>query len=340
MKPIVTKELIFDYFKGSVSAIQRQEIAQWARERANEEQLYRWLEEFETLYPEYNADLEIAVRNYYTFLSGLNESSGENILLGQVVGGHSAGKRSSWISRWNIAVGIALLFGITAFLSRDLWMFKTYRTEIGEQRDFILPDGSEVSLGTNSLLKVPRWRFARERRDVYLLGCASFNVRHTPDNKKFVVQAAKRFEVAVLGTEFNVVARETGSRVILKNGKVQLNLHTVGEERKVDLKPGDVFTLSSTNKLSLNTSTLPEIEDAWQGHLYIFDKTSLSEIMNQLKEGHGLVAKFVDPKLELQTITGKFSAESVDELFELIQDILGIRIIRHGNNVIISRIPY
>ncbi len=337
MKPIVTKELIFNYFVGSVSAIQRQEIAHWARDRANEEQLYRWLEEFETLHPEYNADLDNAIRNYYTFLSELNESSGAHIPFEERVDIHQTAKWSSWIRRWSIAAGLVLLLGITAFLGRDFWLFKTYSTEIGERKDFTLPDGSAVSLSTNSLLRVPRWGFGSESRDVYLLGGAFFKVKHTPNNKKFVVKTSKRFEVEVLGTEFNVVARQTGSRVILKKGKVQLNLQTGDNANKVALKPGDVFTLDSKNKTSLKTTTLPEIREAWQGHLYIFDKTSLSEIMDQLKEDHGVMAKFTDPELEVQTISGKFTAESIDELFELIQGILGIEIIRQGQNVTVSR---
>ncbi len=337
MKPIVTKELIFNYFLGNVSAVQRQAIAHWAREKVNEEQLYCWLEEFELLHPEYNADLDNAVRNYYNFLSELNESSGEDILFEEKVDVPQTAKRSSWFRRWGIAAGLVLLLGVTAFLGRDVWLFKTYSTEIGERKDFTLPDGSGVSLSTNSLLRVPRWGFGRESRDVYLLGEAFFKVKHAPDNKKFLVKTAKRFEVEVLGTEFNVVARETGYRVILKKGKVQLKLQTGDNAHKIDLKPGDVFTLDSKNKTSLKTTTLPEIREAWQGHLYIFDKTSLLDIMNQLREDHGVMAKFADPELEVQTISGKFTAESIDELFELIQGILGIQITRQGHNVTVSR---
>lgn len=340
MNPNITKELVFSYFMGNASAIQRQTIALWAKEKINEEQLYRWLEEFENQYPEYDADLEEAVRNYYSLIPELNKSSRNDVseertgdFLPKLV------KRDFW-RKWSVAAGIVLLLGAMAFVGSDIWQFKTYSTQVGERKDFTLRDGSTVSLSTNSLLKVPRWGFGSESRDVYLVGEAFFNVKHALDNKRFVVKTSKQFEVEVLGTEFNVVARKTGSRVILRKGKVQLNFQPVdspeSEGRKVDLKPGDVFTLDSKNNTSLKTTTLPEIRDAWQGHLFIFDKTSLSEIMDQLREDHGIKAEFANSELADHTISGKFTAENTDELFEIIQGILNIQITRQGDNVTIS----
>lgn len=336
MNPIVTKELIFSYFMGNVSAIQRQTIAQWAREKANEEQLYRWLEEFETLHPEYDADLENAVRNYYTFLADSEQSADPGIQIGEIAGLQSAVTRRLWLKRCAVA-GVVLLLGIFSFLNRDLWQLKAYTTRIGERKDFLLPDGSSVRLGSNSILKVPRWGFGSESRDVYLSGEAFFSVRHMDASRRFIVKTAKRFEVEVLGTEFNVVARDAGSRVILKKGKVQLNFPDSHSGKKVDLRPGDVFTLDNKNQASLKTTTVPELREAWQGHLYIFDQTSLSEIMGQLEEEYGIKAEFTDRELAGHTISGKFTAESIDELFELIQGILAIRITRQGDSVTISQ---
>lgn len=336
MKSNITKELIFSYFMGNVSAMQRQAIAQWASETVNEEQLYRWLEEFETLHPEYDADLENAVRNYHTFLADLEQKADPGIPAEEKAGFPPAVTRRFWL-KWGIAAGIALMLGIFSFINRDIWQLKTYTTQVGERKDFLLPDGSSVRLGSNSTLKIPRWGFGSESRDVYLSGEAFFDVRHTAANQRFVVKAARKFEVEVLGTEFNVVARETGSRVILKKGKVQLNIRDGHDGQKVDLRPGDVFTLDHKNQTSLKTTTLPELRDAWQGHLYIFDQTPLSEIMSQLGEEHGIKTEFADQELAGHTISGKFSAESIDELFELIQGILAIRITRQGDNVTISQ---
>ncbi len=336
MKPKVTKELIFSYFMGNVSAMQRQMIAQWVREKANEEQLYVWLEEFEALHPEYEADLENAVRKYYTFLADLTETTGSDTRETAKENFQRKVNRNFWL-KWGVAAGVALLLGATAFFNSDTWQFKTYSTQIGERKDFLLPDGSAVTLSTNSVLKIPRRGFGQESRDVYLTGEAFFDVTHAPDNQRFVVKTAKQFEVEVLGTEFNVVARETGSRVILRKGKVQLHLQSGTDNRQMALKPGDVFTLDSKNNTSLKTTTLSEIREAWQGHLYLFDKTSLAEIMNQLRQDQGIRVTFADPELRDHTLSGKFTAESLDELFELIQGLLDIQIIRQGNSVTISR---
>ncbi|GAA4433070.1 FecR family protein [Ravibacter arvi] len=335
MHQIVTRELIFSYFMGNASAIQRQTIAQWAREKSNEEQFYRWLEEFETLHPEYDADLENGVRKYYAFLSEAVKGSVADRVAAERAP-DLVPERIRWL-RWGAAAGIALLLGLTVFPDGEGWRYKTYRTRVGERKDFILPDGSSVSLRSNSQLKISSWSFGSESRDVYLSGEASFQVTHAPDNKRFVVKTLKHFEVEVLGTEFNVVARETGSRVILRKGRVQINFHMSKTPHALDLKPGDVFMLDSRNKTSLKTTTVPEMREAWQGHLYVFDKTSLTEIMSRLREDHGIEAEFADAGLADHTVSGKFTAENIDELFELIQDILDIQITRHGDRVTISK---
>lgn len=332
----VTKELIFSYFTGNVSAIQRQTIARWAREISNEEQLYIWLEEFETLHPEYEPDLENAVGNFDTFLAEWKGGVDSVIPVSRQTGVQEAVKHISWF-KWGVAAGISLLLGVTVWIYKDNWRFKTYATQIGERKEILLPDGSFVALTSNSMLRIPRWGFGQESRDVYLSGEAFFDVKHAPDHKRFVVKTGKEFEVEVLGTEFNVIARETGSRVLLKKGKIRLSLQNGRDSCAMYLKPGDLFALDGKNRPSLKTTTLPEIREAWQGHLYVFDKTSLLAIMSQLKEDHGITAEFVDKDLVDQTISGKFTANSIDELFELIEGILNIQITRQGHSVNIAR---
>ena len=121
------------------------------------------------------------------------------------------------------AAVVVLLVSVGLWLNKSTLLYRSYQTSNGEIRRFVLMDGSQVTLNARSNLMVPRWGFGTSSREVVLDGEASFTVRHTPDNHKFVVKTGKGFEVVVLGTEFSVFSRSRGARVVLNKGKVQVN---------------------------------------------------------------------------------------------------------------------
>lgn len=335
MKSKITKELLFKHFTGKTSAMQKQMIDEWTLDKGNEEQFYTWLEEYENLHPEYEANVDKAVENYRFFLKELN--SGPEAELPQTEPVLLSWRPNHWI-KWTVAASVAVILLAAAFLTKDSWQYQTYRTQYGETRTFELTDGSTVTLNANSSLRVPRWGFGDRTRNVYMEGEATFSITHTPSHQKFIVQTAKKFEVEVLGTEFTVFARARGSKVVLNKGKVQLNLQVGSTTQKMMMKPGDLILLDNENNVRRKSTPQPEIHAAWRGHRYIFEQTTLQEIIYLLAENYGIKAEVSDKELLTQTLSGTFTAENADELLELIQGVLDLHITRQDNKAVITQL--
>ena len=73
-------------------------------------------------------------------------------------------------------------------------------------------------------------------------GEAEFHVTHTIDNQRFIVKTSSDFEVEVFGTKFVLYARQQAKKVVLNEGKVQVNYQ--GGKKQL-MKPGDVVTLTT-----------------------------------------------------------------------------------------------
>ncbi len=92
------------------------------------------------------------------------------------------------------------------------------RTEVGQQQVVQLADGSSVRLDTASRIRV---RLSGDRRVVELeAGQAMFDVAHDP-SRPFVVEAGD-VSVTAVGTVFDVRRDDTGARVTLVSGAVDV----------------------------------------------------------------------------------------------------------------------
>lgn len=331
METKVTKELIFKYFSKETSAMQKQMIDTWVLEIDNEEQFYKWLDEYELLNPEYNANIEKAVSNYHVFVRSNNQKTKiTEINKIQEV------RKSTW-KVWSSAAVFVIMLGFILFLSKGLWQFKTYQTAYGETKSFQLNDGSLVKLNANSSLRIPRWGFGESSRIVFLNGEADFSIIHTLSNQKFIVQTAKNFEVEVLGTEFSVFARPRGSKVVLNKGKVQVNLLNENIHQKLIMKPGELLTLDNQNNLRVKTVSRLESYQASVDQHYVFDKTTLQEIIFLLAENYGIIAEVTDQEILNQTLSGTYTAKDGNELLDLIQEVLDVNILRQKDKIIFEK---
>ncbi len=118
------------------------------------------------------------------------------------------------LPNWAIAVAasVVLLFGVFQFLKLE----NTVTTDFGAKQTIVLNDGSSVTLNAKTRLTYAKsWNF---NRDVFLEGEAFFKITK---GDKFEVNT--RFgSVSVLGTEFNVIARDDFFEVICYEGKVRV----------------------------------------------------------------------------------------------------------------------
>ena len=345
MEDLVNKAVLFDYFSGRVSPLQKKSVENWLSEGSNRELYYQWLHEWEMNRLQTNANWQLV---YEKTAQRINDSS-------PAVEEQEPPSQTWDISRWNgwvsrsglMAASVALLLMVGGWLFRDALLYKTVRTGFGETRSLTLPDGSAVTMNANTSLRYSRWfgtsvgvgnltlvaDSARENpRLVELAGEADFSIRHLPTNQRFVVTTRRGLNVTVLGTQFTVFSRERATRVALRSGRVQLTTEQKNGSPLI-MAPGDLVTLNRQGKLALTRTAHPEIMAAWKDHRFNFDQTSLREIADILRENYGLTVTLGTSQLGSRTVSGSFTAQNANELLKLIAQLLQINYIRENDRV-------
>lgn len=338
----ITKELLFAYFAGQATALQKQRIEDWVEDPANEEFFYQCVHEWEMKNPQYQADVNQGIEKFYQQISRLPGQVTDPVWEpSSCQEGHAAvpapapGKWPVWMA----AASVVLLLGLSAWFFGEEILYKTCQTGYGQISTIALPDGSQVTLNANSQLVVPRFGFGRFSRKVFLKGEANFAVVHTPDHKNFIVFTdAPQFRVEVLGTEFNVFSRKRATKVGLYKGQVKVLYGPSAQQaQSMTMVPGDLITLDkSRQSLQLRKVPHPENFAAWQQGRFIFEHTPLSEIKAMLQENFGLAVELKGPGLAQQTVSGSFKASSVNELLEALAETLEMNVIRQDNQVVLT----
>lgn len=193
--------------------------------------------------------------------------------------GSAASERSGWNRRALAAalVGAIGLAGIGAGLkSQDIPGAgeEVYATDLGEQRDVTLSDGSVIHLDTASEVAVA---MGAGRRDVHLReGRARFNVAHDSD-RPFIVQAGEA-RVQALGTVFDVGRTTDGVGVDLFQGAVEVRREGQSSVQPVRLSPGDHVQVSASAGPLQVVRFDPASRWSWTSGRLLFDGAPLTQV--------------------------------------------------------------
>ncbi len=327
MNKSVNKNILFENFAGRATPLQKKLIEAWIQEENNKELYYEWLDEWENQFIQLLPDVEMALEK-----SLLKIGQSEDFMM-------SSRKRPAINyyhknRSWFVAAAILIiLFSVSLILGKDNILYKNYKTAFGEIRRIELSDGSQVTMNANSSLKVPRFGFDNSIREVFLSGEANFSVKHTIDDKRFIVKTNKNFEIEVLGTEFNVYARQKEAKVVLNKGKIQLNYIDGKLAKKITMKPGDLVIIDQKGHANLKIVVQPQIFSAWKEQRFVFEETSLLEVATIVQENFDIHIEFRDELLAKRTISGTFHAKNADELLQVVAELLEINYSRQNNNV-------
>jgi len=180
--------------------------------------------------------------------------------------------------------------------------YNTIETPIGGTYQVNLPDGTKIWLNAGSSLKYPTL-FARTERRVELLGEGYFEVAHNPQ-KPFIVKTARRQEVMVLGTHFNLsaYANDQVYTTTLYEGKVRVS----NGQNSVVLKPFQQALLQNGALRITEVSDTNEL--SWKNDQFAFQNQPLEKILRELERWYDV--EFICPQ-EFRTITfsGKISRQ-------------------------------
>ena len=236
---------------------------------------------------------------------------------------------------WVVAAASVVLLLLVGYSFRDTLLYKDYTAGYGQIQRIRLADGSQIELNANSSLRVSRFAQWQTVRRVELTGEGFFSVVHTIDHRPFVVQLPSGTQVDVLGTEFSISSRHEHTKVVLKRGAVRLTYEQQHAAQQRTLKPGEWVELGRSGKVQTGQTTQPDRLMAWRNYQFVFEHTSLTQVVRQLHDRFGIQIVIADPTIASRTITGVIEAHTADELLNAIQRLIPIRLERQHQQIVI-----
>jgi ferric-dicitrate binding protein FerR (iron transport regulator) len=239
-----------------------------------------------------------------------------------------------------IAAAILVSIGLVGYWAVMTPQTLEYSTGFGIKKNIVLADGTEINLNSNSKLTArSSWRFA-PAREIWLEGEAYFKVVAHPNDeslKKFVVHTSD-LDVNVVGTEFNVNARNNKTRVFLNEGKVKVTITEPQDVHTLELKPGDYISYAPKEKVApkLTRKVEPAYIKAWKAGYFSFNKTPLAEVFDLVETSHDVVIKIDDPRILQEPLSGKISTNNLNGLFSSIASLYNLEYTRKGDEILFT----
>jgi transmembrane sensor len=253
------------------------------------------------------------------------------------------------VTRRALAAGFAAMVGLGSAayyfqIAPKPLADQSFRTAIGQRATVSLPDGSQVTLNTDTVV---RTRADDDRRLVYLdRGQAFFKVAHDRRHP-FVVAAAGR-TVTALGTAFDVRVDHGELKVVLVEGRVRVEaappprpgkaaMQTAEPSKPMatDMSAGSQLVARDDTEWRL-TPTNVERETSWlQGQL-VFDDEPLGNVVQEVNRYSTRKIAIADPGLEKRRVSGNFAPGDVHG-FAMILQAAGVATLREepGGEILI-----
>ncbi len=306
-QPLVDEKILLDYFSGSLSAAQQQEVKVWIEETDEHRKIARDVE-----YIYYASDTLQTIQSVDS-LKALEEVK-------RRIHSRKGNRPSFWTWAQRIAafLVIPLLVSTLYFATKEeAGGIVEVRTNPGMVASFDLPDGSKVWLNSHSCLKYPK-RFTGANRQIELDGEAYFSVQKDK-SRRFVVNTPFHLKAEVLGTEFNMEAYKENNRVVttLVSGSVRVSFESKNEKEEIFfMKPNDEISYNTvTKKISLNKPYLPTMT-AWKDGLVIFRDTPFEEALNILSKRFNVEFIVKNDLLYENSFTGSFDGQHLHLILE------------------------
>lgn len=225
---------------------------------------------------------------------------------------------------FKIAASIAFLVGITYFLFN--FSQETLKTDFAENKSFILPDESAVTLNAVSKITYSKTSF-KKNRQLKLDGEAYFSVKK---GSTFNVKT-EQGNIEVLGTKFNVKSRENSFNVFCYEGSVAVTHNNL----KVILTKGEGVQLTKNNTFI----KLPKPETfapLWLNNESYFMQEPYTEVLDEFERQFKV--KIISKSINTDVLfTGGFNNNDLDSAIKSITLPLNINYRIKDNEIILSK---
>ena len=239
-------------------------------------------------------------------------------------------RRSRFVPWAAAAAMLVLALGVAVYRLRVDAMV----TEVGQQRVSVLPDGTRVTLNTNTRIEVNYDEHARRVR--LIRGEAWFEVAKNA-TWPFLVSVDGEI-VRALGTSF-IVRRDgtQGISVTLVEGRVSVTpIDQKAEPGEAQvLAPGQRLVLSEHSTSAVDRPDLTRVT-AWRHGRVEFDATSLDDAAAEMNRYSKTRIILADADLARLSVGGVFRAGDSEEFVRIVTSAFGLRADRQGRDIVLS----
>ncbi len=287
-------ELLMKYIKGETTPEEREKVVRWLDEDPEHIHQYRSLRKL------YDISL----------WSPIEESQQEEK--------QTRTLKPVWIEFLKVAAVILVTFlGTKAFFDwkEDPVKMQTVIVPAGQRAELLLADGTKVWLNSRSKLKFPD-RFQKDARNVELDGEGYFEVTHK-EEAPFTVHTS-RYDVKVLGTEFNVKAYNSKNQFEASLLKGSVEVSNMNKSQVVRLRP-DEQVISDGSQL-IRSVILDKNYFRWKEGLLCLDDESIGGLIDKLELYYDVKIIVQQASLMKYHYSGKFRiSDGVEHVLKVLQ---------------------
>jgi len=217
---------------------------------------------------------------------------------------------------WFVKIAAILVIGFGLFLGIESFYKVSQIAENGKQNTFSLPDNSEVVMNSGSKMEYSKWNWNNNRK-LNLSGEAYFKVAK---GQKFTVNTNVG-KVTVLGTQFNIKARNKRFDVTCYEGKVKVN----STKNEIILLKGQ--SVSFENNTIISNQSVSENKPLWTLNEIKFEKNKFEEIIEEIKRQYNVSINTNNFKSE-QLFTGTIPSNNIEVAIHIIASNYHLKIKR------------
>jgi len=239
--------------------------------------------------------------------------------------------------RWAAAAAVLITIGVVVTVAYLQLRPPHYETAIGEQRDVLLPDGSRITLNTDTAVTV---RYADSARRIELeRGEAVFSVKH--DAKRPFDVAAGGALTRALGTEFNVDMRRDRISVSVIEGVVRVS--AVGNTGTGEPPSIPALTKGRTAEMRRDDGQIAEITadlnriNAWRARRLEFSDTPLPDALAEFNRYSTTHVVIGTPELQSVRVSGVFSIGDTEAFLFSLREALGAQTLGNKDEIVLVR---
>lgn len=213
-------------------------------------------------------------------------------------------------------IAAAIVGAYFYFMPRELAP-ETYATRKGEQTRVVLQDSSEVTLNYATQLIVPKMESGKARL-LSLIGEAFFKVRR---NETPFIVSTEFVDVRVVGTEFNVRAREGMVEVAVIHGSVNVS----------NAKDGKMLVLTQGQRALCARAGAPQLIDnvpsieypGWMHGRLLFDKATFADACREIEMRFDVTIRIDDANVRNEIVMGMLNAKNAESAITALCGLTG-----------------